>query len=83
MAWRNVGTPRAGGYWLKPLRMASIAASRTSLGPSVSGNPWPRFTAPVAAARLVISAKIVVPKPWRRALRKRWRIGREPTCATR
>ena len=29
-------------------------------GPSVSGNPWPRFTDPVASASADISAKIVV-----------------------
>src|SRR5436309_659933 len=28
-------------------------------GPSVSGNPWPRLTAPVRAANSVISANIV------------------------
>jgi hypothetical protein len=28
-------------------------------GPSLSGKPWPRFTAPVAVASAVISAKIV------------------------
>jgi hypothetical protein len=42
--------------------MAAIAASITSGGPSVSGNPWPRLIDPVATARADISAKIVVPK---------------------
>src|SRR3954452_23250414 len=55
--------PGPGGYWFWPLRMAVTAASSTSRGPSVSGKPWPRFTAPVAAARADISAKMVVPKP--------------------
>src|SRR4029453_12100755 len=51
-----------------PARMAAMAASSTSEGPSVSGKPWPRLTAPVATAKADISAKIVVPKPWRRRL---------------
>ncbi len=33
------------------------------MGPSVSGKPWPRLTAPVSTASADISAKIVVPKP--------------------
>src|SRR5262245_37291130 len=33
-------------------------------GPSVSGNPWPRFTEPVATASADISAKIVVVDDW-------------------
>ena len=40
-----------------------MAASSTSLGPSVSGNPCPRLMAPVATASADISAKIVVPNP--------------------
>ena len=47
IAVRSTGAPRPGGYWLTPLRIASIAASSTSGGPSVSGNPWPRLIAPV------------------------------------
>ena len=43
--------------------MASTAASSTSAGPSVSGNPCPRLIAPVATASADISAKIVVPNP--------------------
>ena len=69
IAWRSSGTPRPGGYWLRPPRMASTAASSTSGGPSVSGNPWPRLMAPVATASADISAKIVVPNPWRRLVR--------------
>ena len=52
-----------GGYWLWPARMAAMAASITSGGPSSSGNPWPRLIEPVATASADISAKIVVPKP--------------------
>jgi hypothetical protein len=48
---------------LCPSRIAAIAASAISVGPSVSGKPWPRFTEPVASARADISAKMVVPKP--------------------
>src|SRR5215213_8571873 len=63
MAWRSSAMPGPGGYWFWPLRMAATAASSTSWGPSVSGKPCPRFTAPVAAASADISAKMVVPKP--------------------
>jgi hypothetical protein len=49
--------------------MAATAASSTSGGPSVSGKPWPRLTAPVRVASADISAKIVVPNPWRRLVR--------------
>src|SRR5487761_837258 len=52
--------PGPGGYWFSPARIAATAASATSEGPSVSGNPWPRLMEPVATARAVISAKIVV-----------------------
>src|SRR5687767_11570439 len=38
-------------------------------GPSVSGKPCPRLTAPCSTASAVISAKIVVPKPRIRATR--------------
>ena len=41
----------------------------TSAGPSVSGKPWPRLIDPVRTASADISAKIVVPKPWRREFR--------------
>src|SRR4051812_29864376 len=47
--------------------MAALAAASICGGPSVSGNPWPRFTAPWWVARAVISAKIVEPKPVMRA----------------
>ena len=69
MAARSSGIPGPGGYWLCPARMASTAASATTAGPSVSGKPWPRLIEPVRTASADISAKIVVPKPWRRELR--------------
>src|SRR6187200_1240044 len=84
IAARSSGMPGPGGYWLTPARIASTAASRTSGGPSVSGNPWPRLIAPVRAASADISAKIVVPKPARREVsagrstrRRTLRRGRE------
>src|SRR3954451_17595891 len=55
--------PGPGGYWLWPSRIAWIAASATTAGPSVSGNPCPRLIAPVRTAGADISAKIVVPNP--------------------
>jgi hypothetical protein len=62
------------GDGLCPPLMASMAASSTSRGPSVSGNPWPRFTLPVLTASALISAKMVVPKPCSLAVRwgSRW-----------
>src|SRR4029077_9620396 len=69
IAVRRTGAPRPGGYWLTPLRIASIAASITSCGASVSGNPCPRLTESVATARADISAKMVVPNPARREVR--------------
>src|SRR3954447_3498881 len=42
--------PIMGGYWFQPLTTASAALRRTSSGPGSSGNPWPRFTAPVSRA---------------------------------
>ena len=50
--------PGPGGYWLTPARIAAIAASAISVGPSVSGKPCPRLTAPVSTASADISAKI-------------------------
>src|SRR3954464_661323 len=61
MARRSSGTPGPGGYWFRPDRIASTAASSISAGPSVSGKPWPRLTEPVRTASADISAKIVVP----------------------
>src|SRR3954469_3445765 len=52
-----------------PALIAAIAASSTSLGPSVSGNPCPRLTLPVDMASALISAKMVVPNPWSLAVR--------------
>ena len=79
MASRSTGMPGPGGYWLRPPLIASIAASSTSRGPSVSGKPWPRLTLLVATASCDISAKIVVPKPWSLAVRwgTRADIGRQ------
>ena len=60
--------PAPGGYWLpRPAMIAAAAASAISRGPSVSGKPWPRLTAPVVTASADISAKIVVPIPASRA----------------
>ena len=69
MALRSSGMPGPGGYWLWPARIAAMAASATTAGPSVSGKPWPRLTAPVSTASADISAKIVVPNPCRRVVR--------------
>ena len=66
MATRSSSMPGPGGYWFTPARMAAMAASATSIGPSSSGNPCPRLMAPVATASADISAKIVVPSPARR-----------------
>src|ERR1700757_1623377 len=60
MAWRSGAIPIPGGYWLAPSAMASCAAFSNAGGPSSSGNPWPRFTAPIRAARADISANTVV-----------------------
>ena len=38
-AARSGATPIPGGYWLSPARIAAIAASTTSGGPSTSGKP--------------------------------------------
>src|SRR5215210_2588082 len=67
MAARSSGMPGLGGYWLRPPLIAAIAASAISIGPSVSGKPWPRLTDPVATASADISAKIVVPRPCSRS----------------
>ncbi len=76
MARRRSGTPGPGEYWLCPARIAAIAASAMEAGPSVSGNPWPRFTEPVAAASADISAKIVVPRLRRRGTNTGRSMGR-------
>src|SRR5690625_863729 len=51
--------PAPGGYWFCPSAIACRATCMTEGGPSSSGNPWPRFSAPVRPARAVISAKMV------------------------
>jgi hypothetical protein len=50
--------------------MDCCAAASIPGGPSVSGNPWPRLTAPVRWASAVISEKIVVPMP--RSAERTW-----------
>ena len=60
MAWRSVGMPGSGAYWLCPARSASTAASTMGDGPSSSGKPCPRLMAPVRSASAVISVKMVV-----------------------
>src|SRR5271156_2932593 len=52
--------PMPGGYWLTPSAMASWASLSIAGGPSSSGKPWPRFTAPTRAASADISANTVV-----------------------
>src|SRR6478752_8393704 len=51
--------PSPGGYWLTPSAIAFSAALSIAGGPSSSGNPCPRLTAPMRAANADISAKIV------------------------
>ena len=55
-----------GAYWLAPDSSACTAAAITSGGPSTSGKPWPRFTAPVRRASADIVEKIVGGMPSRR-----------------
>ena len=52
--------PEGAGQFL-PLVTAVAAARSIVSGPSVSGNPCPRFTDPVRVASSDISAKMVVP----------------------
>src|SRR5579862_356927 len=52
--------PRMGGYWFGPSISAREAASRIDFGPSSSGKPWPRLTAPCRAASADMWVKIVV-----------------------
>ena len=51
--------PMPGAYWLAPASSAASAAATTDAGPSTSGNPWPRLSAPVRTARADISLKTV------------------------
>src|SRR6478672_5704497 len=51
--------PGPGGYWLRPDRSASTAASTAPAGPSWSGKPCPRLRLPVRTARADISEKMV------------------------
>src|ERR1700761_6826716 len=52
--------PGPGGDWVTPAAMASCAARSMAGGPSSSGKPWPRLTAPMRAASADISANTVV-----------------------
>ncbi len=51
--------PMPGAYWLAPRRSAATASAITSGGPSTSGKPWPRLSAPVRTASADISLKMV------------------------
>ena len=70
IASSSVRSPRAGGYWFAPSAMAWRAAASTASGPSASGKPWPRLSAPVSAASAVMREKIVCPPAGRMALRR-------------
>ena len=48
-----------GAYWLAPSASARRAAAITDAGPSTSGKPCPRLTAPVRTASADISEKTV------------------------
>ena len=61
------GDTSATFYIGEPSAMARRAASNMAAGPSSSGNPWPRLTAPRRAASADISAKMVVWKGRSRA----------------
>jgi hypothetical protein len=61
MASRSTGTPVMGGYWFRPLTIASVTAFTSRGSQSKSGKPWPRLTAPFSAARPDITVKMVVP----------------------
>jgi hypothetical protein len=50
---------KAGRVLVDASAMAFSAVLSIAGGPSSSGNPWPRFTAPIRAASADISAKIV------------------------
>ena len=60
IASRSGAMPRPGGYWLTPSAMAFSAVFSIAGGPSSSGKPCPRFTAPIRAANADISANTVV-----------------------
>ncbi len=48
-----------GAYWLAPPSSARTASAITDGGPSTSGKPCPRLTAPVRTASADISEKMV------------------------
>ncbi len=60
-------TPAMGAYWLCPALRAATAASLTNSGPSKSGKPWARLTAPCSRASRDMVVKMVVPKGVRAA----------------
>src|SRR6185436_964976 len=62
-ACRSATAPAPIAYWFTPSRIAFCAASLISSGPSKSGNPCPRFTAPCFAASAENSENTVVGKP--------------------
>src|SRR5699024_1872562 len=56
IASRSPASPGPGGYWLRPARIASTAASDTAAGGGSSGKPCPRFSAPCVRASADIRA---------------------------
>src|SRR5580765_4561845 len=50
--------PYEGAYWFFPLPRASLASSRAHSGPSKSGKPCDRLTAPVRIASWVMVEKM-------------------------
>src|SRR5207253_2478264 len=53
--------PAIGGYWFRPLAIASVTDCTSRGSQSKSGKPWPRFTAPFSVASADITVKMVVP----------------------
>ncbi|GAA4902828.1 hypothetical protein GCM10023223_18990 [Stackebrandtia albiflava] len=64
-ASRNERTPTAGAYWLLPAAISRCARASIAAGPPPSGNPCPRFTAPVRTANAAILEKIDTPNSGR------------------
>src|SRR5580692_2507462 len=62
--------PRVGGYWFGPSMSALAAALRMDRGPSSSGNPCPKLTAPCSTASADMTVKIVVPMPAKTGLKR-------------
>src|ERR1700685_3370258 len=76
MTWRSEANPRMGAYWLGPSLSAWAAAWQIAKGPSLSGKPWPRLTAPWASASADMWVKMVVGRPAKTGLREA--IGQAP-----